>query len=268
MISVLCMAFLVGGNAFDETFQAANAAYDAGDYAAAIDKYERLVGESVDVPSVFYNLGNAYYRAGHVGPAIANYERALQLDPGFDNARENLNTAVRETTQRLARPLPAEWEQSLLFWHYALPSRTTSALAAAFWCAFWAVLGIRQWRPLRYTKRAALTVGILALAFGGSAWVKSHPAMIAVANDEEVPVHYGTDEKETVRFNLYAGDRVTVDKRQSGWARVTTIDEERGWAKERSFTFVGPPYERPVIPGPGFAGASFSPASDGVEEAL
>jgi len=247
MIGVMCMVFVLGAGAFDQAFHEANAAYGAGDYATAIQTYEQLIHESVIDPAVFYNLGNAYYRSGRLGPAIANYERALQLDPGFENAQLNLAKAVRDTQHRLAKPLPSEWEQSLLFWHYEVPLRLTLTLAALLWLAFWILLGIRQWRPLRYTGRLALILGLLALAFGGSAWVKSHPAMLAVANAEEVPVHYGTDAQETVRFKLYAGDRVVVDQRRNGWARVTTIDDERGWAQDKDLTFVGPPYERPVV---------------------
>lgn len=250
MISMMCLACILGANVFNDTFEEGNAAYEAADYATAIENYEQLIAESVHSSAVFYNLGNAYYRSGHIGPAIANYERTLQLEPGFENARENLDKAVRETKHRLAPPLPSEWEQSLLFWHYNLPLRVTSVLAALFWFAFWAILGIRQWRPLRYTRRAAVVVIILAVAFGGSALAKWRPEMIAVANDEQAPVHYGTNENEMVHFKLYAGDRVTVDKRQNGWARVTTIDGKRGWAQEKSLTLVGPPYERPVLPEP------------------
>jgi len=245
MSAILCIGFLVGASAYEDTFADANRAYAAGDYAGAIQMYEQLISESVVHPAVFYNAGNAYYRNGRIGPAIVNYERALQLDPGLESARENLSKAVRETKRHLARPLPPEWEQSLLFWHYNLSRRMTNALAALAWIAFWMLLGVRQWRPLRYTRRAAVVTGILAVAFGLSAWDKAHPELLAVASDDVVAVHYGTDENETVRFELYAGDRVTVDKRANGWARVTTADGERGWAQDRGLAFVGPPYERP-----------------------
>lgn len=244
----LAIVALLGANAYQEMFDNAARAYDAGDYAGAIQMYEQLIEESVIDPVVFYNLGNAYYRAGRIGPAIANYERALQLDPGFESAQENLDKAVRDTDRKLGRPLPSDWEQSLLFWHYSLPKWVTNALAAISWIALWVILGLRQWKPLRYTRRAATVAAVVALAFGVSAWEKAHPTLLAVANEEKVPVRYGPGESETVRFELFAGDRVTVDKRQNGWARVTTIDENRGWAPDKSLTFVGPPYERPAQP--------------------
>lgn len=245
MSVLLSVVFLVGANAYEDVFAGANAAYASNDFATAIRMYEQLVGESVVDPVVFFNLGDAYYRNGRLGPAIANYERALQLQPNFQSAWENLTTAIRDTKHRLSRPQPPDWQRSLLFWHYEVSRRTTNILAAVFWCGLWVVLGMRQWRPLRYTRRAAIIVAVFALAFGISAWDKAHPVAIAVANDDVVPVHYGTNENETVRFELYEGDRVTVDKRTSGWARVTTADGERGWAKDNSLVFVGPPYDAP-----------------------
>jgi len=244
---LLAIAFLLGaGNAYDDTFNNANAAYNAGNYAAAIHMYEQLISESVVSPAVFFNLGNAYFRTGRLGLAIANYERALQLAPSFDGARENLANAVRCTKNHLARPRPPDWQEGLLFWHYNLSTRATDALAVSLWLMLWITLGIRQWRPLRYTRGIAVVTGVLAVVFLFSAWAKAHPEVIVVANADIVHVHYGTDENETVRFDLSEGDRATVDNRMNGWSRVSTADGERGWARDKDLVFVGPPYERPA----------------------
>ncbi|MBI5092353.1 MAG: tetratricopeptide repeat protein [Candidatus Hydrogenedentes bacterium] len=246
-ILIVASLLTAQGNAYTETFTRANDHYKTGDYSGAIQAFEQLVSEQAFHAAVFYNLGNAYYRAGKLAPAIANYERALQLDPGFDSARQNLAHCVSETQQRLARPLPPDWEQSLLFWHYHLPSSVTRWLALAFWLAFWITLAIRQFRPARYVQGVAAVTAILALAFGASAWAKSSTGTLAVAADEAVPVRYGTDLNQTVRFELHEGDRVTVDRRERGWARVKTAGGETGWTPDSSLIFVGPPYE-PTTP--------------------
>ena len=239
----MCLLLGAAGGVFDQEFARAAKAYDAGDYAAAIAAYEQMAGEAVEHETLFYNLGNAYYRAGRPGAAIANYERALELDPGFENARANLEKAVRETQQRLARPLPSEWEQSLLFWHYLVSRPNTNRLALLFWASFWIVLAVRQFRPLRYTRRAAALLAVLALAFGGSAWAKAHAPALAVA-DADAKVTYGTNENDAVRFELHPGDRVTVDQHLNGWARVKTASGEYGWTPEKNLILVGPPYAR------------------------
>ena len=242
MTSLMIVTLILGANAYTDIFADANRAYTAGDYGNAIEQYEKLINDSVVDPAVFYNVGNAYYRAGQLGPAIVNYERALQLDSHFENARENLAMAVRQTQTQLERPLPPDWEQSLLFWHYGLNRQTTFTVALVSWILLWCVLTIRQWR--RFSKSRLLVAGllVLSLAFGASAWAKAHPAMLAVTQRDTVPVHFGTDPSEKIHFELREGDRVTVDKRTSEWVRVTTVDGKRGWARANELIMVGPPY--------------------------
>lgn len=239
----LALTCLVSADIYQETFTEGNAAYQAGQYAQAAAAYEKLVSASVVDPVVFYDLGNAYYRQGKPGLAIANYERALDLNPNFQQAAENLEKALRGTKRNLARPLPPAWEQAVLFWHYGLSSRATRWAMLASWALFWAGLAAYAWRPHRYLRAALIVAAVASLAFGGSAWAKTHRAPLAVTIVEKADVRFGTSGQETVRFELFEGDRVTVDRREGGWARVTTVGGERGWTQESNLLFVAPPYQ-------------------------
>ncbi len=243
-MSVL-LTLLMAATVLDESFEAAATAYDRGNYADAVTVLEILVSEGVAEPEVFYNLGNAYYRSGLLAHAIANYERALQLDPQLEEARENLNTCIRQTERGLSKPQPPEWEQSLLFWHYNLRPDTSLKLAVLAWCLLWALLALRQLRRTPYLRRSALAMGLLTALFAASAWAKSNPQQLAVAAHPGLPVRYGMSDSETVRFELYEGDRVVIDRRDQGWARVETSSGERGWTRDEYLVFVGPPYEAP-----------------------
>jgi tetratricopeptide (TPR) repeat protein len=243
MIRAAALTAVFAATAFDQTFDAGLQAYYERDYAASIRAFEQLVEQGVAAPEVFYNLGNAYYRASRLGPAIANYERALHLRPDMEDARENLELCVNETERRLSKPRPAAWEQALLFWHYRLDPDTTYRLAAGSWIGLWLLLALRLVRPRPYLRLGAALLALFAAAFAGSAWVKFHPAPLAVASAPRVPVFHGTRESETVHIELYEGDRVVVDMRDDGWAQVRTSDDKRGWTREQYLTFVGPPYE-------------------------
>lgn len=266
---ILTLAVLLAADPYAEAFETANAAYLAEDYAAAARAYEDLVAEGVEAPAVFFNLGNAYYKQGRLGLAIANYERALRMAPGMEEARENLDMAVRQTPGKLAKPMPPLWEHNLLFWHYDLSYRATWWLAAGSWCVFWLLLALRAWRPLPYLRAALAAAVVLTGAFAWSAWAKARAAPLAVAVDESVPLRYGPDENEEVIVysprpgaqgvpaELRVGDRVRVERRGAGWARVNTADGRRGWAPEEALAFVSPPYRRPPAmqqPGAGDAG--------------
>ena len=242
MITAMSLTWFLLASPYTDLFQEASTAYDQGQYDLAIQRYEQLIREDVVAPAVFYNLGNAYYRDGHLGPAIANYERALQLNPGYRAARDNLASAVQEIRRNLERPQPSEWETSLLFWHYGLSLSTSLWLAVSIWCLFWVLLALRRWRPLPYARGVAAGAALLALAFSASAWSKTHPIPLAVASRSVVVVRYLPQEQEPARFELYEGDRVRVEDEKNAWILVETASGERGWAPTQEFTLVGPPY--------------------------
>jgi hypothetical protein len=241
-LALIPLLLLTGANVFEETFSAGNEAYYQEDYEAAVLAYEQLVGSTVNNPVVFYNLGNAYYRQGRLGEAIVNFERALRLDPGMEGATQNLDKALRATERNLARPLPSPFEQSLFFWHTEFSFAAMRNLAMICWVSAWLLLATRQWRPLRYMRRSTLIFLLFALVFSASAWLKAHPLELAVAKQETVSVHFGNSENEAVRFELFVGDRVQVDAREDGWARVTTVSGERGWARMKDLLIVGEPH--------------------------
>ncbi len=65
--------------------------YDQANYHAAIDDYSKLLERGFANPQLFYNLGNSYFKAGELGHAIWGFRRALLLDPGFKQAKANLD---------------------------------------------------------------------------------------------------------------------------------------------------------------------------------
>lgn len=233
-----------GASAHEETFVRAAELYAAGDFSRAAQLFQQLVSEGIADPVVFYNLGNSYYRSERLGLAIANYERALRLQPSLEYARENLAQCVGKTKQRLRRPAPPPWERTLFFWHSGLGQDLPWKVAVSAWGAFWAILALRYWRPMRYLGLLSGVLAVLAVGFGASAWAKAHPASLAVVGAERIPVRYGTNEDDTVRFELYEGDRVVIERREGDWARIRVATGERGWANLDYLILVGPPFPR------------------------
>ncbi|MDX9973525.1 MAG: tetratricopeptide repeat protein [FCB group bacterium] len=245
MISALLVTALISAlGPYNDTFDRATEAFQSGDYASAARQYEQLVDEGVVSAPVFHNLGNTYFRLGRLGAAIANFERALQVDPGFEKAALNLRQCVRQTKRHLVRPEETSWRHRVFAWQNALPLGATRALSVFFWFAAWILLGIRVVAPLRYLRLAAVAAAVLAVALSLSAWARTHPTPLAVADRAEVPVHAGMGEDTAVRFTLREGDRVRVVEREFGRARVRAANGDAGWVDATALVFVGPPYEK------------------------
>ncbi len=235
---LLALFLALGADMYDATFDGANQAYRSGDFAAAITQYEQLVTAHVENPVLFYNLGNAYHAAGSVGKSVAMYERALQLDPKMDAAKQNLDTILKTTRRNLARPLPGDVEQALFFWAENLSFKAVLYLGIAGWTLFWALFALRALRSVRFLRLAAVLVGLAAALSLGAAWAKAHPLALAVAAQAEVPVFFGKNPDEPPRFLLYEGDRVRVERTESGWALVSTAGGDRGWVQDDRMAFV------------------------------
>lgn len=81
------------GQDTEAIFEQANQAYSEENYAQAIEKYEAVLKQGFESAELYYNLGNAHYKSRHIAAAVLNYERALELDPGFEDAQYNLQLA-------------------------------------------------------------------------------------------------------------------------------------------------------------------------------
>ena len=71
------------------TKQNADDEYAKGNYQQAIKDYQEILKTGVS-SEIYYNLGNAYYRTDNITQALLAYERALQLSPGDNDIRFNL----------------------------------------------------------------------------------------------------------------------------------------------------------------------------------
>ena len=234
---------------FLPTFEDGVQAYDAQEFKTAAGHFEELVYNRVYEPEVFYNLGNAYYRMGYLAPAIVNYERALRLDPSLEPAQVNLRMAIAQTKRAASAPAPSGLEEGFYFWHANWSPGQSRTLTFVFWTLAWGGMMLRFARPTKYLRRIAVLSFLLAAVFAGSWYIKANPANLAVADGDEIPVHYGPKSTDTVHFQLFEGDRVVIDDVREDWVRVTMADGTRGWAESKYLLMVWPPrgsgiYER------------------------
>jgi Ca-activated chloride channel family protein len=83
-------------------FNRGDALFKLGRFREARDAFLRATGS--EDPGLkkknYYNIGNTFLSEGGFRDAITYYRRALEIDPGFDDARFNLELALRAIQQQ------------------------------------------------------------------------------------------------------------------------------------------------------------------------
>ena len=244
-----------------QLFERANAAYEAGNYAAAVDDYERAAASGVTAPDLFYNLGNAYFKLGDLGRAVLWFERARRLAPRDDDVRENLDlTRSLLRDQELLAAAP-RWRSALLAWHRDTTTAESVAVASILFtlvCALGICFVFRNSETLSrvYRRVSILSPGrllgldkaqdlglalalvlLLTGAFAYSAFSKvraEHARSTGVVLAEEASVFSGPSPNAAVQFKVHEGTLVSVRDERAGWLRVEVPGDLSGWIQEPS----------------------------------
>lgn len=88
---------------FKDPAWAGSAAYRAGDYDAAAQSFSQLPEDAHNL----YNLGNALAQGGKLQEAVATYEKALDKQPDFPEASENLEK-VKDALKKQQQQNPSQ----------------------------------------------------------------------------------------------------------------------------------------------------------------
>ncbi len=84
------------GAAQPELFAEASQLYDAGDYAAAITKWQEFLAANPSLHPIYGNIGNAYRDLGDVEKAREAYEALLAVEPANTMANYNIGEMLVE----------------------------------------------------------------------------------------------------------------------------------------------------------------------------
>ncbi len=241
----LCTALLFFCSIFSTaqpSFEAANQAYEKGNYNLAIEQYEGVLGAGQHSAELYYNLGNAYFKTGNLGKAILNYERTLTLAPRDAQARDNLAIAQARTID-IIQPLPGFF---LTRWWQGL----RQSLLAGVWSwlsilMLWlAVGGFSVWLLMtgREQKKRGFIGGALCLCLFGITFAlavqrnatqqNSNQAMILA---KETALKDAADADSPGILTLHEGTKIRLLDQIGEWHKVRLPNGEQGWLAEESF---------------------------------
>lgn len=217
---------------------AADNAYNTGDYALAVEIYEKCIKEQGESADLYYNLGNAYYKDSmQLGKAILNYERALKLNPDHEDAIHNLEFA----NSKIADEVTPDSEFFLLQWiDYFVSFLSINT---------WTILGLASFVVMLLAILLFLfseSIGMRKTGFFGaiallfvciianlSAWRIDHNlnnSKSAIILSPSVEVRSGPDESSTLLFILHEGTKVNiVSEELNDWKEIKVSGNKVGW---------------------------------------
>ncbi len=235
---VLMILMLMPLSANAITKQNADDEYAKGNYQQAIKDYQEILKAGVS-SEIYYNLGNAYYRTDNITQALLAYERALQLSPGDNDIRFNLQYARSKTIDKIT----PETEMFFVTWYNSLVNFTSvdrwakSAIVSIVMALL--LILVFLFAPQMWARKSGFygsAVFLLLFAFANLfAFQQKHEletkqGAIVIAptvNVKKTPAASGTDV-----FVIHEGTRVDItDRGMKQWRGIKLADGREGWLK-------------------------------------
>lgn len=219
-----------------DAFEKANRLYQKDKFQEAIAEYETILNTKNHAAEVYFNLGNAYYKLNKIAPSIYNYEKALQLNPNYEDAKNNLRFAQNMTIDEI-KPIERvgfgktienftskhsydDWGKIaigfsvaflLFFIAYYFLSNTT--LKRIFFIGmFFALLGM---------------VASVSFAFSEKKRIENDKPAIIFA--EKVVAKATPKDSAKDSFTLHEGTKVQILQVANEWLKIQLSDERIGW---------------------------------------
>ena len=235
---VLMILMLMPLSANAITKQNADDEYAKGNYQQAIKDYQEILKTGVS-SEIYYNLGNAYYRTDNITQALLAYERALQLSPGDNDIRFNLQYARSKTIDKIT----PETEMFFVTWYHSLVNFTSVdrwantaivSIVMALLLILVFLFAPQMWARKSgfYGSAAFLLLFAFAnlFAFQQKHELETKQGAIVIAptvNVKKTPAASGTDV-----FVIHEGTRVDItDRGMKQWRGIKLADGREGWLK-------------------------------------
>lgn len=245
-IIIMALACLLTFNVMAQSeseawFEQGNAAYNEGNYASAIELYNKVVSADYVSGPLFFNLGNAYYKTKDYAHAILNYEKALKLDPSNDDVRINLeiaNLAIADRIEPIPLPFYVKgWNSLKNSFSPDMWAVVTIVLLALFLLSLFVFLVSRR---LALRKAGFFTGLVTFVVFAVSFFValQKRSDMLhldeAIVTTPTVTVKSSPNATSVDLFVLHEGTKLKVLGESEGWHKVKIANGSVGWLSAES----------------------------------
>lgn len=217
-------------------FEKANASYNEGKYAEAIDAYNAILETGNHSADLYFNMANAHYKLNHIAPSIYFYEKALQLAP--DDADINNNKAFAEnmTIDAIDVIPDAGFSKLVKYITNKFSFDVWARIAVVLVFCFVVLFLIYYFAYSTIKKRLAFIGSLTALVLVSTTLAlafhkynldkKDNPAIVFV---QESKVKSDPNNRSEESFRLHEGTKVQVLQTYNNWKKIRLADGKSGW---------------------------------------
>jgi hypothetical protein len=232
--TIICIVALIWFSALaapatEETFHAAQLAYDDGRYAEAALHYETLLNDGMANTAVHYNLANACFKNGNLPKAVWHYRTAWYASPRDPGIRANLHFALNAAGA--VEPMPGVVARAL----ESLSRNEWLMAAVGGYIVFTLLLLLGMLVPAikRTLFKVSLLPALLILLSAGGWWhwqqLRNNPEWVVTRSG--ATALFGPMEDSTPHYKLPMAALVRQQGTNTkGWVEVE-YDGKKGWVK-------------------------------------
>ncbi|WP_422106372.1 tetratricopeptide repeat protein [Winogradskyella sp.] len=234
-ILVCCLGFLAFSQN-NQHFDEANALYNDGKYAEAIDTYEAILETGEHSAEVYFNLGNANYKLNNIAPSVYYYEKALLLNPNDPDIKNNLAYAQNMTIDAIDIAPQVGFARIINNVVNTFGIDAWAKIAIAGVIVFVLLFLMYHFSYATSRKRIAFVVSILslflacfsiAMAFQKERLDSKDNPAIVFAQESRVKSEANRVSEEV--FRLHEGTKVQVLESYKDWKKIQLSDNSTGW---------------------------------------
>jgi tetratricopeptide (TPR) repeat protein len=237
VISILVF-FTLQSSAIDynRLWKQGNAFYEQRQYDSAAYYFEQIAVLKPQNAEVYYNLGNTYYRLNKIAPAVLNYERALRINPGYKEAKDNLALAQGRISNHIA---PVSDIFFVRWWESLTAPDMVTAWAVFALVAFIVIIAIAFAKRFQ---RAGSGIPVqvqgilglvcfcfLILAFSSARSVTDQDKAVVMENDAPL---MSAEQKGKPLMLVPEGTTVKILNEKGMWVEVSLPDGRSGWLQQ------------------------------------
>ncbi|EPR74000.1 BatE [Winogradskyella psychrotolerans RS-3] len=235
-VLLICCFSLIGFSQNDQNFSDANALYNDGKFAEAIDKYESILDSKEHSAELYFNLGNANYKLNNIAPSIYYFEKALQLEPNDKDIQNNLAFAQNMTIDAIDTVPVVGFSRIINNIVNTFNTDVWAKIAIGGVLLFVIIFLAYHFSYTSSKKRIAFVTSIVSLCVACFAVAmafqkedlnkKDNPAII-FAQESRVKTDPNLTSEEV--FRLHEGTKVQVIETYDDWNKIQLSDNSTGW---------------------------------------